>query len=193
MIKPPVASPNLLSSMAMVEVTAPELEIAVKIAVVFVMLKLRIVLLLIDKVEGAALLFIPNEVPAKPVTEALVIKFALMVTALPPPFTIPLIVEAAVPNTVVFATVLLSIFIVPVAPLLIPCMVHIPVVVLLSPIVMELASVVLPMVLFLIVKLPETPRAAMPIKLCEEVAAEIVEKPPTILFCMLTVALADAT
>ena len=119
-IKSPVVSPSLLLSIAIAEVTAPEFKIAVKIAVVFDMLKLRIVFLFMDKVAGVAALFIPSEVPAKPVTEALVIKFALMVTALPLLFTIPLIVEVPVPNTAVFATVLLSILIVPVAALLIP-------------------------------------------------------------------------
>ncbi|MFN9519423.1 MAG: hypothetical protein ACK574_06775, partial [Bacteroidota bacterium] len=88
---------------------------------------------------ASALLLIPSEVPAVPVIEAVQIKFELMLTALPPEFTIPLIREAAVvPKTTVFATVLLSTFIVPVAALLIPCMVHTPEVVLLSPIVMEL-------------------------------------------------------
>ena len=178
--------------MVMDEVTTPEFEMAVKIPVVLVMLKLRMILAFIDKVVAAAEFINPDEVPAVPVTVALRIKFELMVTALPPVFTIPLIIDAAVPKTTVFATVLLSIFIVPVAVLLIPCMLQTPVVVPVSPIAIELASVVLPMVLFLIVKLPNAPAVAIPIKLCPKVAPVPVLKPPITLFCILVVALADA-
>ncbi|MFN9581581.1 MAG: hypothetical protein ACK566_02775, partial [Bacteroidota bacterium] len=52
-IKPPVASPSLLLSIAMVDVIAPVFEIAVNIPVVLLTLTLRMVFLFIDNVSTA--------------------------------------------------------------------------------------------------------------------------------------------
>ena len=153
--------PNWLSLILVANLTAPALEIPEKLPVAEEMVWLRIILLFTFRVTGAAELTIPVNAPV-PVffPEITVLVFMLIVPeTIPAPLLMPVNTDAAVvPKVAAFRMVLPVMEVVPVPDevLLMPLKVQTPVVV--APFPTEILSAMpLPMMLLVMVKLPEPP------------------------------------
>jgi len=169
----------------MAVVTAPEFDMAVNAPAATVLVWLRIMLLLMFSVGTMPEFKIPVIVPVPVFDPAITLLLVMSMEAAAPEFRMPLKTEAPVPYAVQFCTVLPVMETTPVAKLLMPLKVQIPVVVVPVPTPMLFAVAVLPMVLPEMLKFP-VPAVLMPWKVNPMAVAAPVVMPPMVLFCMET-------